>query len=66
MNWEYVLRGLKNTLALMAVATPVILVLAFCVSWLVVRSRSNARYLLEFGAFLPHTIPRVVVSVGAL
>ena len=66
MNWEYVLRGLKNTLVLMAVAPPVILVLAFCVSWLVVRSRSNARYLLEFGAFLPHTIPRVVVSVGAL
>lgn len=66
MNWEYVLRGLRNTVILMAVVPPVILVLAFCVSWLVVRSRSRARYLLEFGAFLPHTIPRVVISVGAL
>lgn len=66
MNWEYVLRGLKNTLILMVVVPPVILLLAFCVSWLVVRSKSNARYLLEFGAFLPHTIPRVVMSVGAL
>ena len=66
MNWEYVLRGLKNTVALMVIVPPVILVLAFCVSWLVVRSQSNARYLLEFGAFLPHTIPRVVMSVGAL
>lgn len=66
MNWEYVFRGLRNTLILMALVPPVILVLAFCVSWLVVRSRSRARYLLEFGAFLPHTIPRVVMSVGAL
>jgi len=66
MNWEYVLRGLRNTLTLMVVVPPAILVLAFCVSWLVVRSRSKARYALEFGAFLPHTIPRVVIAVGAL
>jgi iron(III) transport system permease protein len=66
MNWEYVLRGLKNTVTLMVVVPPVILLLAFCVSWLVVRSKTSARYLLEFGAFLPHTIPRVVMSVGAL
>jgi len=66
MNWEYVFRGMRNTVALMVIVPPIILVLAFCVSWLVVRSRSNYRYLLEFGAFLPHTIPRVVISVGAL
>ena len=66
MNWEYVFRGLRNTLALMVIVPPVILVIAFCVSWLVVRSRSSARYALEFGAFLPHTIPRVVISVGTL
>ncbi len=66
MNWEYVFRGLKNTVILMAVVPPVILFFAFCVSWLVVRSRTRARYLLEFGAFLPHTVPRVVMSVGAL
>jgi len=66
MNWEYVFRGLRNTLTLMAVVPPVILLLAFCVSWLVVRSRTRARYALEFGAFLPHTIPRVVIAVGTL
>ena len=66
MNWEYVYRGVKNTVALMVVVPPVILILAFCVSWLVVRSQTSARYVLEFGAFLPHTIPRVVMSVGAL
>ncbi|NQU69195.1 MAG: iron ABC transporter permease [Rhodospirillales bacterium] len=66
MNWEYVMRGLKNTVILMVVVPPVILALAFCVSWLVVRSKTKARYILEFGAFLPHTIPRVVMSIGAL
>lgn len=66
MNWEYVFRGVKNTIILMALVPPVILVFAFCISWLVIRSRSSMRYILEFGAFLPHTIPRVVVSVGAL
>ncbi len=66
MDWEYVLRGLRNTLILMAVAPPLILLFAFCISWLVVRSRSSARYALEFGAFLPHTIPHVVFALSAL
>lgn len=66
MNWEYVLRGVRNTVALMVLVPPIILVFAFCISWLVVRSRTKYRYVLEFGAFLPHTIPRVVISVGAL
>jgi iron(III) transport system permease protein len=66
MNWEYVLRGVKNTVILMVMVPPIILVFAFCISWLVVRSRSKYRYVLEFGSFLPHTIPRVVISVGAL
>lgn len=66
MNWEYVFRGVKNTIILMVLVPPIILVFGFCVSWLVVRSRSSYRYVLEFGAFLPHTIPRVVISVGAL
>ncbi|MCC2096709.1 MAG: iron ABC transporter permease [Hyphomicrobiales bacterium] len=66
MNWEYLFRGVKNTVILMALVPPIILFFAFCISWLVVRSRSSWRYVLEFGAFLPHTIPRVVISVGAL
>jgi len=66
MNWEYVGRGLRNTVLLMLIVPPVILLMAFCVSWLVVRSKSNARYFLEFGAFLPHTVPKVVMSLGAL
>ena len=66
MNWEYVFRGLGNTVTLMVIVPSVVLVLAFCISWLVVRSRRQGRYLLEFGAFLPHAIPRVVIAVGSL
>jgi iron(III) transport system permease protein len=66
MNWEYVWRGVKNTVLLMVVTPPLILLFAFCVSWIVVRSRSKSRYILEFGSFLPHTIPRVVIAIGAL
>jgi iron(III) transport system permease protein len=66
LNWEYVLRGLRNTITLMVVVPPVTLLFGFCISWLVVRSRTRARYALEFGAFLPHTIPRVVFALGAL
>ena len=50
MDWDLVLRGLKNT--------------GFLV--LVVRSRSRSRYLLEFGAFLPHALPEVIMAIGAL
>jgi len=66
MNWEYVGRGVRNTLLLMLIVPPLILLVAFCVSWLVVRSKTRARYILEFGAFLPHTVPKVVMSLGAL
>jgi iron(III) transport system permease protein len=44
----------------------VVVVFAFCISWLVVRSRNRARYVLEFGAFLPHALPEVILAVGAL
>ena len=46
---------------------PLLVVLfAFCISWLVVRSRRRARYILEFGAFLPHALPEVILAIGAL
>jgi iron(III) transport system permease protein len=66
MDWEYMFRGLRNTVILMAIVPPVVLVIAFCVSWLVVRSHLAVRYLLEFGAFLPHAIPQVVIAIGSL
>ena len=66
MDWELVMRGLKNTAILVAVVPLAVLVLGFSISWLIVRSRSKMRYVLEFGAFLPHALPEVILAIGAL
>jgi iron(III) transport system permease protein len=66
MDWELVLRGLTNTAILVAVVPAAVLLLGFSISWLIVRSRSRSRYALEFGAFLPHALPEVILAIGAL
>ena len=66
MDWQLVLRGLANTAILVTVVPLVVLLLAFTISWLIVRSRSKLRYALEFGAFLPQALPEVILSIGAL
>ncbi len=66
MDWDLVFRGLKNTVLLVLIVPAATLVLAFSVSWLIVRSRSKARYVLEFGAFLPHALPEVILAVAAI
>jgi iron(III) transport system permease protein len=66
INWDLVLRGLRHTAILVVVVPTVVLLFAVCISWLVVRSRSRIRYLLEFGAFLPHALPGIIFAIGAL
>lgn len=66
MNWELVWRGLTNTAILVGVVPLAVVLLGFCISWLIVRSRNRARYALEFGAFLPHALPEVILAIGAL
>jgi iron(III) transport system permease protein len=66
MDWHLVLRGLANTAILVTVVPVVVLLLAFTISWLIVRSQSQLRYALEFGAFLPQALPEVILSIGAL
>ncbi|MGZ8486355.1 MAG: ABC transporter permease [Candidatus Binatia bacterium] len=66
MDWQLVARGLTNTAILVFVVPLVVLLLAFSLSWLIVRSRSQMRYALEFGAFLPQALPEVILSIGAL
>lgn len=65
-DWDLVLRGLKNTVLLVVVAPAVTLLLAFSISWLIVRTRTRFRYALEFGAFLPHALPEVILAISAL
>jgi iron(III) transport system permease protein len=59
-------RGVTNTAILVAVVPLSVIFFAFCLSWLIVRSRSRLRYALEFGAFLPHALPDVILAVSAL
>jgi iron(III) transport system permease protein len=66
LNWDLFWRGLYNTVLLVVTVPVVTLLLAFCISWLIVRSRSRLRYALEFGAFLPHALPEVILAIGAL
>jgi iron(III) transport system permease protein len=66
IDWQLTLRGLTNTAILVALVPLVVLLLAFTISWLIVRSRSHIRYALEFGAFLPQALPEVILSIGAL
>ncbi len=66
IDWDLVWRGLQNTALLVAVVPTVTLVVAFAISWLIVRSASRYRYALEFGAFLPHALPEVILAIAAL
>jgi len=66
MDWQLVMRGLTNTALLVFVVPLAVLLLAFSLSWLIVRSPSRLRYALEFGAFLPQALPEVILSIGAL
>lgn len=66
LNWDLFWRGLYNTVLLVIAVPLVTLFLAFSISWLIVRSRSRLRYVLEFGAFLPHALPEVIMAIGAL
>src|SRR5207247_9325784 len=62
MDWELVLRGMKNTITLVIVVPLLVVVFAFCISWLVVLSRPRARCILEFGAFMSHALPEVILA----
>jgi iron(III) transport system permease protein len=61
---DYVQQALVNTLLLGFLAGAVTLALAFLVSWIVVRSRSRLRPVLDFLAFFPHSIPAIVLALG--
>jgi iron(III) transport system permease protein len=61
---SFVHEALLNTLLLGFLAGAVTLALAFLVSWLVVRSRSRLRPVLDFLAFFPHSIPAIVLALG--
>jgi iron(III) transport system permease protein len=55
-----------NTLVLMALAATATMVLAFFVSWIIVRTRIQGRAILDGLLFLPHSIPGIVIALAMI
>jgi iron(III) transport system permease protein len=66
LPWDLVTDGLANTLILMVLTPTLTLALAVAFSWVVLRSRLPGRNWFDFIAFLPHAMPGIIFSVGAL
>ncbi len=57
---------LLNTGILIAVVPIFVVLIASAISWIVVRSRLQLRFVFDSIAFLPIAIPRVVLAVAIL
>jgi len=55
-----------NTLILMTLAATATMLLAFFVSWIVVRTKIRGRALLDGLMFLPHSIPGIVIALAMI
>ena len=66
LPWDQSLRSIKNTALLMVLTATVTTALSLAFSWVVLRSRIRGRRALDAIFFLPHAVPHVIFSVGAL
>ncbi len=66
IDWSLVLRGAKNTALLMLIVSTTTVFLAIPVAWVVIRSRTWWRFVIEFLVFLPHAMPAIIFGVAAL
>jgi iron(III) transport system permease protein len=64
--WSLIGRGLTNSLVISFVAPTLALVLSLAFSWTILRSKLRGRLILDGVAFLPHAVPGVVFSLGAI
>jgi iron(III) transport system permease protein len=60
------LQGLKNSLILIMVVPFATMLLSAVISWFVVRSRARGKSVLDAMAFLPHTVPGIVMGLAWL
>lgn len=65
-NNPRVLPALWNTSVLMLVAATATMLLAFVVSWIIVRSQVKGRGLLDSLVFIPHAIPGIVIALALM
>jgi iron(III) transport system permease protein len=66
LPWELIAAGLRNTFVLMLLVPTITLLVSFCFSWIVLRTRIKGRAFFDVMAFLPHAIPAVIFGLSAL
>jgi iron(III) transport system permease protein len=66
LPWELVTAGLRNTFVLMLLVPTLTLLVSFCFSWIVLRTRIKGRAFFDVMAFLPHAVPAVIFGLSAL
>jgi iron(III) transport system permease protein len=64
VNWPNIGRVLINTLILGGSTAIFAMLVAFFISWIVVRSRAPGRFFLDAAIFVPHVLPGSVVALG--
>src|SRR5215212_4723721 len=58
--------AMRNTLILTAAAPTVTMLVATLISWFVVRSKMRGKRLLDVMAFLPHTVPSIIIALAMI
>ena len=66
LPWPMAFEGALNTGLLMVLTPTITLIVSIAISWTVLRGKTRGRALFDMIAFLPHTVPNIVFSVGAL
>lgn len=61
-----VLSALRNTLYLATATALVTMILGLLVSWVLVRTRSKMRVILDVLAFVPHAMPGLIIAISVL
>ena len=57
------MQGLRNSLLLILIVPAITMLLSAVVSWFVVRSQVRGKSLLDAMAFMPHTVPGIVMAL---
>jgi iron(III) transport system permease protein len=60
----YIVDALKNTAILLVLVPTGTMLFSAILSWIIVRTRVQGRRALDFLAFLPHTMPSIVVGLA--
>lgn len=66
INYPGVTRALLNTALVTIVAATATMLLAGMLSWIIIRTRWKGRRLLDVLAFLPHSIPGIVIGLALI